>query len=206
MITTPFFRPDMTRERLERAVYQFFHETRMYEGKEFFQPLDSRGRPMVPVYHALLTLLTSSDIRAIRRFYLQHGTTALAARQWIESQHELRGGPGAVARPTGQEAAELKNKLILAPAAVEALNRVEQHLASVENAPLQSDDDDGHSVSSADEGKSVVDDHCARLWLCYRARNDAAVMRTVYGSLCTFSRTEHDCVDTYPNTLPCAMN
>jgi hypothetical protein len=154
----------MTRERLERAVYQFFHETRMYDGKEFFQPLDSRGRPMVPVYHALLTLLTSSDIRAIRRFYLQHGTTALAARQWIESQHELRGGPGAVARPTGQEAAELKNKRILAPAAVEALNRVEQHLASVENAPLQSDDDDDHSVSSADEGKvCFVDSLCSLL-------------------------------------------
>jgi hypothetical protein len=183
----------MTRERLERAVFQFFHETRMYEGKEFFQPVDSRGRPMVPVYHALLTLLTSSDIRAIRRFYLQHGTTALAARQWIESQHELRGGPGAVARPTGQEAAELKNKSILPPAAVEALNRVEQHLASVENAPLQSDDDDDHSVSSADEGKVLFDDHCARLWMCYRTRNDAAVMRTVRVFVYLFSYRVRSC-------------
>lgn len=82
------FLADMTRERLERAFYQFFSETRLYTGKEFFQPFDARGRFMVPIYLSLLTKLTTSDLLSIRRFYLMHGTTALAAKQWIESQHQ----------------------------------------------------------------------------------------------------------------------
>lgn len=143
----------MTRDRLERAVYQFFSETRMFAGRELFKPEDSRGRPMVPVYLALLTLLTSSDIRSIQRFYLQHGTTALAARQWIEDQHLQRGGPGAVAPVSSEEAAELKNKCILAPAAVEALSRSEQFLNNPRNVP--DSEPELESSDSEDEAQGV---------------------------------------------------
>jgi len=106
----------MTRERLELAFYQFFSETRMFSGKEFFHPVDSHGRDMIPVYEALLKILSSSDLQAIRRFYLLHGTTGLAARQWVESKHALLSG----------------NTLEVTSAEAEALNSV--HILSAETA------------------------------------------------------------------------
>ena len=111
------FNTDMTRERLERAFYQFFSETRMFPGKPFFHPVDAQNRPMIPLYHALLSQLTTSDIRSIRRFYLQHGITALAAREWVEAQHQLLGGPGAAVELTPEEKKQLSEQRLLSTAA-----------------------------------------------------------------------------------------
>lgn len=111
----------MTRERLERAFYQFFSETRMFSGKEFFREVDSHGRDMLPVYLALLTILTNHDLQAIRRFYLQHGTTGLAARLWVESQHEAF-AQGTV-ELTPSEAQALNHVQILSTDAAFALSR-----------------------------------------------------------------------------------
>ena len=112
---------DMTRERLERAFYQFFSETRMFSGKEFFREVDSHGRDMQPVYLALLTILTNHDLQAIRRFYLQHGTTGLAARLWVESQHEAF-AQGTI-ELTPSEAQALNSVQILTSDAAFALSR-----------------------------------------------------------------------------------
>jgi hypothetical protein len=199
----------MTRQRLERAVYQFFSETRMYEGKEFFQPVDSRGRPMVPVYLALLTQLTSSDIRSIRRFYLQHGTTALAARQWIEAQHARMGGAGAAVEITPAEAAALSAVRILTPSAASALQRGEQLMRAVEDAPLDSSDSSGSDAEGPDRAAHTSADAynllapqgvAISLYLVHSARGDLvkvgitegtyeqcrAKYSTVYGSLDAF--------------------
>jgi len=132
---------DMTRERLERAFYQFFSETRMFPGKPFFHPVDAQNRPMIPLYHALLSQLTTSDIRSIRRFYLQHGITALAAREWVEAQHQLLGGPSAAVELTPEEKKQLSEQRLLSTAAAEALLRSEQHYRETEGEK----DDDHHN-------------------------------------------------------------
>lgn len=111
----------MTRERLELAFYQFFSETRMFSGKEFFHPVDTHGRDMVPVYEALLKILSSSDLQAIRRFYLLHGTTGLAARQWVESQHATH--YGSTVEVSSAEAEMLSNVHILSTEAAAQLSR-----------------------------------------------------------------------------------
>ena len=118
----------MTRERLERAFYQFFSETRMYSGKEFFQPFDSHGRLMVPIYLSLLSALTTSDLLSIRRFYLMHGTTALAAKQWIEAQHQ-----GEAVDLSPEEVAALSSVRILSPAATTQLSKAVEQGASIAN-------------------------------------------------------------------------
>lgn len=137
---------DMTRERLERAFYQFFSETRMYHGKEFFQPFDSHGRLMVPIYLSLLTKLTTSDLLSIRRFYLMHGTTALAAKQWIEAQHMDE-----AVELSPAEVAALSNVRILSTGATTQLARVvEQGQQSTQSGGAYQNAEDFYS-SSDDE-------------------------------------------------------
>ena len=113
----------------------------MFPGKPFFHPVDAQNRPMIPLYHALLSQLTTSDIRSIRRFYLQHGITALAAREWVEAQHQLLGGPSAAVELTAEEKKQLSEQRLLSTAAAEALLRSEQHYRETEGEK----DDDHHN-------------------------------------------------------------
>lgn len=145
----------MTRERLERAFYQFFAHTRMFPGKPFFHPVDTHNRPMIPLYHTLLSQLTSSDIRSIRRFYLQHGITALAARQWVEAQHQMLGGPGAAAELTVEEKHQLSQQRLLSTAAADALLRSEQHYRETEESGRENEHNTKNSAHSESDDEEV---------------------------------------------------
>lgn len=164
----------MTRERLERAFYQFFSETRMFSGKEFFREIDAHGRSMLPVYLSLLTILTAGDLQVIRRFYLQHGTTGLAARLWVESQHQAL-SQGTV-EITPSEAQELDNVQILSSDAAFALSRANLNKPSTpapsgfqgwdscesDEEPDQKEDDDETLASPLSHADSDNDNTSAR--------------------------------------------
>ena len=187
----------MTRERLERAFYQFFCETRLFAGKEFFRPEDSRGRPMVPIYLALLTQLSSSDTRSIRRFYMTHGTTALAARQWIEEQHRALGGPGAAAEVSQEEANALSSVRIISSETAAVLSQLDMEpsqtgsteecdSSSSSSSDSSSDSEDGdrqRKPRRTDAERALAPAHTAvSLYLVHSARSDLVKVGLSAGS------------------------
>jgi hypothetical protein len=115
----------------------------MHEGKEFFQPMDKLERPMVPIYTALLKLLGSSDMSSIRKFYLEHGTTGLAARRWIEQQHVLAGSSLAPEPLSKEETASLSARRIINTATPVGFSHFEER-----DAAGAGDVDDSSSRSS----------------------------------------------------------
>lgn len=74
------------RTRLEKLFYRLFADTRITPKREFFRPHDSRGRDMVPLYYAVLRIISSPDVATVKRWYTKH-SSPVAMQRWIEDQH-----------------------------------------------------------------------------------------------------------------------